>query len=1013
MLKHARGIRMKRNGNGKKMAAAGLALILACSMLPVRSLEAAPDSAEAQEEEQPEEKPQETVMIETAEEFAEFASQCGLDSWSADKWVILQQDIDLTGTDVQMIPIFAGVFDGNNHTISGFRCEGDGYAGGLFRYITQSGTVKNLKLQGKVEGTEEQECIGSICGVNYGVIQNCDFTGTVKSQDTVGGIAGINGASGTITDCDVYGHVAGYYTTGGIVGANHGSMARCHNHSGINDDSEWVEKDDEMETGLFSGISSSDGEVDFYSGVDTGGIAGYSDGTITSCTNDGTVGYEHTGYNIGGIAGRQAGVMSHCRNTGNVFGRKDVGGIVGQMEPYIEVDEAESLRNAVNKLHDLIDGTLDHLQSGKNTVQSDVDRITAYGDEALDTGHGMADQVSNFADTNVQQIHEINARLDYVTDQLPGVTSGIASAGDSFQQFEEEMEKALRNATVSGGDLEMDTGTAMERLKSMAASLQNAAQQTKNIADYLKEQPDITFSTLGGEFNDSRNALYGQVKGMTDGLKDLNRNASSYSDQTGTDLKAVNDQMNVVFNLLADNLSGKGFSVEEMYEEVSDDEIDFITTGRADFCTNEGVVRGDINIGGIAGSMAIDEEDPEGNAAGNIDYEMGRRFIMKCVIESGVNKGFVTAKKDGAGGIAGYMGHGIVTDSEAYGSVESTEGDYVGGICGESLTVIRNSYALCDVSGGSNVGGIAGYANTLQNCYAIVNVEASSDRKGAIAGQVADLQMAGADGELNVYGNYYVDDILCGIDGVSYAGVAEPISYQELLAREDVPRDFRHLKVFYRVEDNSLGYEEVKFGQSLSGLHYPQMPEREGYYGVWPDYSDQVMSGNLVIRGEYHENVPVVESSEKSSGQTDYELPYALVEQKFTEDTRLSVHIGDAEPPEDAGKEYVIYDISLENSPLPEEEMFPVRLLNPYENAQVWGLSDGTWEKLESKARGRYLQVDMTGTGELFCIAAVGGGVPLPAVGAAAGGALVLVSFLGLRKRAKKKRAEKKQEAAE
>ena len=39
-------------------------------------------------------------------------------------------------------------------------------------------------------------------------------------------------------------------------------------------------------------------------------------------------------------------------------------------------------------------------------------------------------------------------------------------------------------------------------------------------------------------------------------------------------------------------------------------EIDTITTGRTDTSTNKGIVKGDINVGGIAGSMSVDEEMP-------------------------------------------------------------------------------------------------------------------------------------------------------------------------------------------------------------------------------------------------------------------------------------------------------------------------------------------------------------------------------------------------------------------
>lgn len=1086
-----------------KFATAGLVFVLVFSMLPAPALMAAPNETVENSAEEAEDQPApEVVRINTIEDFVTFAEQCYLDSWSVGKWVILEQDIDLSGVDFEMIPIFAGTFDGNGHTISGFHSVGDGYVGGLFRYIAQSGTVENLKLRGNVEGTEEKECIGSICGINYGTIRNCSFAGTISGRDTVGGIAGTNAATGFIVSCNINGHVTGYYMTGGIVGTNYGCVSWCNNYSGINDDSEWVEEDDEMGSGLLLGINSSDSDIEFYSGVDTGGIAGYSDGIISNCFNYGKVGYEHTGYNIGGIVGRQAGVVSFCVNYGEVYGRKDVGGIVGQMEPYIEVDEAESLRNAVNKLHDLIGRTLDDLQAGKNAVKVDLDNLNAYGDGALNSGHDLANRLMNFFDTNVGQLHEISVRMDYVMNQLPAVVEDLSAAGSAFGRFSDMMDQAIKDAdvgnlpSVSGGDLgrtendgqesmsvvidnlqesseqlsrsadriseiitdadgsvrewsdltdlqqqtlvmevfalagdsksmeesvnkalnelsqldkdtssdkvRQDLDAAMDNLQSMADSMRNAANRTKDIVNYLNGQPDIQFAVLDDEFNKSRENLYGQLQGIADSLKSLSQNASDYSDLVNADLKAVNDQLNVVFNLLADHLSGSGgLSVEELYEEVSDDEIDSITTGRADSCTNKGVVKGDINIGGISGSMAIDEEDPEDNAAGSIDYEIGRRFIMKCIIQDCVNDGYVTAKKDGAGGIVGYMAHGIVIDDESYGSVESTEGDYVGGICGESLTVIRRCFSLCDVSGGKNVGGIAGYANTLKDCYAIVNVEATVGRKGAIAGQIAEQPDAEKNAEANVCRNYYVDDALYGIDNISYVGVAEPISYQDLLAVEGIPGEFRHLKVIYRVEDMYLGTEEVAFGESLAGLHYPEIPVKEGCYGVWPDYSEAVMGGNLVIHGEYHDNVRVVESNEKDVENADgeYQKPYALVEQTFTEDTVLKVIMSSITPPaQAAGKDYVMYEVSLENSGIKDNDVLAVRLLNPYEDTQVWGLSDDGWTQLESKNRGQYLQVDMTGPQEIFCLVKTDSNIIIIIASAAGAAAVLLILTVLIKK---------------
>ena len=77
----------------------------------------------------------ERIDISTPEEFAAFASQCYIDAWSKNKYVSLRADIDLSGTQIKLVPVFNGVFDGVGHTISGFDYMGDGYVVGLFRYV--------------------------------------------------------------------------------------------------------------------------------------------------------------------------------------------------------------------------------------------------------------------------------------------------------------------------------------------------------------------------------------------------------------------------------------------------------------------------------------------------------------------------------------------------------------------------------------------------------------------------------------------------------------------------------------------------------------------------------------------------------------------------------------------------------------------------------------------------------------------------------------------------------------
>ena len=204
----------------------------------------------------------------------------------------------------------------------------------------------------------------------------------------------------------------------------------------------------------------SDSKAELFSGVDTGGIAGHSDGTIIRCSNYGRVGYEHTGYNIGGIVGRQCGVVSACTNNGTVYGRKDVGGIVGQMEPYIEVDEAQSLRNAVNKLHDLIEKTIEDMGEGKDAVKEELDHLTVYSDGALEAGDALAGQMADFVDDNLDQAQAMTDRLSHVMEMLPGVFDDVYAAEESFSEVNAALaliaDDVKAAADISGDYIETD-----------------------------------------------------------------------------------------------------------------------------------------------------------------------------------------------------------------------------------------------------------------------------------------------------------------------------------------------------------------------------------------------------------------------------------------------------------------------------------------------------------------------------------------------------------------------------
>ena len=72
------------------------------------------------------------------------------------------------------------------------------------------------------------------------------------------------------------------------------------------------------------------------------------------------------------------------------------------------------------------------------------------------------------------------------------------------------------------------------------------------------------------------------------------------------------------------------------------------------------------------------------------------------------------------------------------------------------------------------MGGIAGYGSTLKNCHTLITLQEGSAYVGTVAGSV--------DPEGTVTGNTFTQEALGAIDGISYAGQAEPVTFGALCA---------------------------------------------------------------------------------------------------------------------------------------------------------------------------------------------------------------------------------------
>ena len=220
-------------------------------------------------------------------------------------------------------PYEYGIFDGQNHTISGlYFSQGDKQFLGLFGINTDK--ISNVGILDSYFCGQAN--VGGVCGRNYGTLTNCYNAGSISGQEQVGGVCGDIYSGGIITNCYNTGSISGQADVGGVSGDNYGTLTNCYN------------------TGSISGQEQ------------VGGVSGYNDNaTITNCYYDSTI---YTGNAMGknsGTATKAEGKTTDEFKTGEVAyllqldQSDEVWGQTIGTDTYPTLDGAKVYKNATYK----------------------------------------------------------------------------------------------------------------------------------------------------------------------------------------------------------------------------------------------------------------------------------------------------------------------------------------------------------------------------------------------------------------------------------------------------------------------------------------------------------------------------------------------------------------------------------------------------------------------------------------------------------------------------------------
>ena len=740
--------------------------------------------------------PEDAISLSTAEDILALVDDCRVNTWSIGKTFVLANDIDMSGVSFTGIPTFGGVFIGQGHTISGIKMTHEGSAVGFFRYLQKTAIVEGLTIKGSYLFEGSHSAIGGFVGNNAGSIYNCTFDGVVAGAQQIGGFAGVNETTGLIENCTVSGTIYGNHFVGGFVGENKGVVRKSTNHAELNTKSVQNSVDLEDIT-LDSFINTENASTT----TDVGGVAGSNSGVIRECVNKGLVGYQKMGYNIGGIAGTQNGFIVDCENYGVVHGRKEVGGIVGHVEPNIVlIYDEDSLQ--------ILDGQMDELNTSVDQMEGSMQNSS---DDISNQVEGMGNEVDNAneaLDTLMNAMNPENGRVDQ-----DKITAAAGSLGDSLKSL-------------------YDKGASIQ-----------------------------------GTLNES-------------------------SKETSEQLDGIVNQMNVIMGTVENAEDNLGMTITDVSGEDTEED----TLGKIANCVNYGDITGDLNIGGIAGVLAQENDldqyqdtDIVGDISLNVTYQ------LRVVVRGCINHGTISAGKQYAGGIAGQMIIGAILESINVGNIDAIHADYVGGIAGGSMAIIRNCSAKSIISGDSCVGGIAGKGKEVIDCYAFVDMKNFVEKAGAIIGITDELP----DGEEErILRNYYFNagKEAGGIDGIAYTGSTDPVDVASFLQLPNLSELLQTVTLRFVVEGQEDVVLTLNVGNSLTMEQIPSISVDAGSEYEWeliPEVTSEILSMGETATVEYLSEDSITNILFSHTYKVAYDLKDTVISSTQRNDKNLSIALAE------------------------------------------------------------------------------------------------------------------------
>ena len=708
--------------------------------------------------------------------------------------------------------LYAGIFDGKEHSISGLYANlydvpvedpGNIYINknraGLFGLY--AGVTRNLRILDSYMRGEHD--IGGICGRNEGgTIQNCYSAATVCGDSYIGGICGRSRSNSIIENCYNAGNVYGNgRSIGGICGYNFSIIENCYNVGKVNGK--------------------------FYVGGIVGESSGY-DNTIwiKDCYNRGNVIGDTK--DIGGIGGYiGSSLVENCYSQATVSGNTNVGGICGNSN---KVDFQNAYYDSNLYTGDAIgylkDATIKQTE-GKSSQAFESGEI-AY---LLQADREEPVWGQTLSGNDVQTYPVLGGAKVYQVTEYKGCIESTGIAGTTYNNanapvFEPHVYEngfcticsAYEPAVLTTGKYDIDANGEITD-SDEAYEIGNAGQLywfaglvngtlTDGTAQNLKANAVLTADIIVNK------DLLTSINTDDDG------NVTNGSSFKAWRPMGMADEKGNLTGWYTGIFDGNGHSISGLYvnrDEAADDVHTWFKSCIGLFGYYSGVTR---NLSVLDSYMR--GKDCIGGICGYNDGGTIQNCYSAATVCGDSYIGGICGRSEGDSIIENCYNTGYV-----YGATRS-----IGGICGDNSATLQGCYNVGNVNGKFYVGGIVGESsgsgNTIwiKDCYNRGNVIGDTEKIGGIGGYIGYSLVENCYSQATVSGNTNVGGI-CGnsnkvdfqnayYDSNLYTGNAIGYLKDATIKQTEgkTSQAFESGEIAYLLQ---VGREEPVWGQTLSG----------------------------------------------------------------------------------------------------------------------------------------------------------------------------------------------------